>query len=261
MVQIIRPGLMCLMLAGLTCAALAHQPKCESMDIHYLCTHGVAQHAKVNVLSLRGLQEIEVKDAGRFDVTIFCTDADRLNMSISNQYIGTIALTYSTLIGQKGLGFAMFPLETDDRKGISGPTPGSFAVLNKCELLKNHVDGVLFNGSQIVPQRFLGAVDTAFLHFDLDRDENYVPTVPPRDQGEVDPWDFSGFYEFDAPDFYCLKVNEFMPKDFDYIPIMNTKGLPKRGRKDPRRICPRLKGYLVVDAHGGYAHHQSGRWS
>jgi hypothetical protein len=38
-------------------------------------------------------------------------------------------------------------------------TPGAFAILNRCELLlKGHLNGVIFDGSQIVPLLFNGAL-------------------------------------------------------------------------------------------------------
>jgi hypothetical protein len=246
-----------------TCAAFADAPPCERMTTRDLCLNGVAQHAQGNLLSLRPLRNKEVGDPGRFDLSVFCTDDKRLMLSITNRQLGTIALTYSALIGTKGLGFSMFPI-SGDRQSISGPTPGSFAVLNKCKLLRNHLEGVLFNGSQIMPQKFYGVTQTSFPPWELVRDktatdptgpdgatdqsDREAPTDPLHVVGKVDLWDFSGLYEFAIPDFYCRKANGFMPKDYEYDPIVKSKAPASGKSKDQDKICPDIRSFLVIEA-------------
>jgi hypothetical protein len=249
MVQIIRPTLVVL---GLTCAAIADEPSCESMEIAYLCAHNVGRHATVKLPLFRKLKLLQFKNSNAFDLTILCTDAGRIVMSISNEYDGTLSLTYSTLVGQRGLGFALFPLGSDGRQGISGPTPGSFAVLNKCELPKRHVEGVLFHGTQILPQNFFGVVDAFLPQLGLDAPEkepasDQDPAASPTEAREIaqvesDRWDFSGHYEFTIPDYYCLNQND---------PAKSGKAKHSRRTattKDPGKVCPKIKGHLVADA-------------
>jgi hypothetical protein len=185
-------------------------------------------------------------------------------LSITNRQLGTIALTYSALIGTRGLGFSMFSI-SGDRQSISGPTPGSFAVLNKCKLFSNHPVGVLFNGSQIMPQKFYGVTRTSLPPWELARDETAndqagsdgatdrsdgeaPPTDPPHIAGKIDLWDFSGLYEFVIPDFYCRKANGFMPKDYEYDPIVKSKAPGSHKSKDQDKVCPNVKSHLVIEA-------------
>ena len=213
------------------------------------------------MVPLRNLRSTKLKSPDRFDLEIFCTNLDRLVISLANEDFGTISLTYSTPIGQRGLGFSMFPL-AGDRQGISGMTPASFVVLNKCKLLNSHAVGVLFNGSQIMPQPFFGVLQTAFSPVERDLTNKNLVTVLPgvhrasdtgSDQeeppdGKVDPWDFSGLYEFDIPDLYCLKENGIVPKDYDYVPTVKTKVLRSGKLKDANKVCPNITSYLVVEA-------------
>ena len=85
---------------------------------------------------------------------------DRMTMFLWHQSIGTIGLAYSKMLPGAGLIFSMLPFDGSSRSA-SGTTPGTFAVLNRCELQRRggHVSGLLFDAGQILPQSFNGVMD------------------------------------------------------------------------------------------------------
>src|SRR5262249_52393844 len=103
----------------------------------------------------------------RARLTIICDhdgddeDGGGMTMFLWHQSIGTIGLAYSKMLTPSGLIFSMVQLDASSRRGASGTTPGTFAVLNRCELQRRggHVTGLLFDAAQILPLSFNGVID------------------------------------------------------------------------------------------------------
>ena len=74
------------------------------------------------------------------------------------------------------------------------------------------------------------------------------------DSLQVDPWQFSGIYEFETADENCLRQKGFMNPNGAESPASRTPPKPQRRPhpdKDPNDSCPLRKGWLVVDAMAG----------
>jgi len=217
------------------------------------------------------------KQDHRARVTISCDHDvdDGMTMFIWHETFGTTGLAYSALVGDKGLVFSMVPLDASMRRASSATTPATLAILNKCELRKGHFQGLLFGGSQVLPQDLFGSADgnsttdwigdvagtppTSSKDSTVDKQEVDPVGVPfstlsVADKPQVDPWEFSGIYEFEADDENCLRQKGFMKLEGSdsLAPGLLAKQRRKAGpSKDPNQNCPLRKGWLIVDAKAG----------
>lgn len=126
--------------------------------------------------------------------------SDGMTMFLWRPTIGTIGLAHSKMLGQRGLVFSMMPFDRPTRRSTSGTTPGTFVILNRCELLQGHLNGVIFQGGQIVPLSFTGKIDQDL----FDWDQSNTISALPSTKESAQTWDFSGIYEFDMEDEDCL---------------------------------------------------------
>ena len=231
--------------------------------------------------------------------------SDGMTMFLWHPTIGTRGLAYSKMLHQRGLVFSMVPFDRLTRRSTSGTTPGTFVILNRCELLQEgHLNGVIFEGSQIMPLSFNGSIDQDSSDWDQ---SDTMPTLPstrePSAQEvatsltdsaatpaevarlKVDPWDFSGIYEFDVEDEDCLTKKGLMKnykelsenEALGYIaPELRIYTRQQRTAQPNRyweKLCPPRKATLVVDALAGetpiyildqgsfVTHHVIGQWN
>jgi hypothetical protein len=202
---------------------------------------------------------------------------DGMTMLLWHQTIGTIGLAYAKLFDRAGLIFSMVPFDRAARRSASGTTPGTFAVLNRCELLKGHVEGLIFDWNQFVPLSFHGLMEedasdwerTAAAPAPTSTDETNdrdlaAPTTDSRTaMSKVKAWDFSGIYEFEIEDEDCLIKRGFM-KPYQQRSWDETVGhiqpdvrlrTRQQQKAQPNKywesICPSRRGRLMVDAFAG----------
>src|SRR5208282_712180 len=138
--------------------------------------------------------------------------SDGMTMFLWHQSIGTIGLAYSRMLPPAGLIFSMVQFDASSRRGASGTTPGTFAVLNRCELQRRggHVTGLLFDAAQILPLSFNGVMDKESSEWATSRAESVAAdTASPAD---ADRWKFSGIYEFEKDDEDCLTKKGLMKR-------------------------------------------------
>ena len=203
-----------------------------------------------------------------------------MTMFLWHQTVGTVGLAYSKMLPNgAGLIFSMVPFDRASRRAASGTTPGTFALLNTCELLWGRVNGLIFGASQIVPLSFSGEIDGDSSDWDQSGTASARPsTKGPSDQevaisttdsaatsttgtmSKVNPWGFSGIYEFDMEDEDCL-IKKGLMKDYEQrTPIERLGHITSDARTRTRqqqieqpsryweKVCPHRKALLVVDA-------------
>jgi hypothetical protein len=221
----------------------------------------------------------DIPDEAR--VTISCdheSEDQPATMFLWHETIGTIGLAYSMKLGPKGLIFSM--VDPGSRRSASGTTPGTFAIVNMCQLGNDYINGLLFMGNQPIPLWFFGRKDErsssswpADTEVSASNATSSGATADPRQPVasdtspdaspsvaiEFDRLKFSGIYEFDTEDEVCL-VNNGLMKVYDKRPASEKLGkLPADpGRAVSREVirswersCPPLKGRLVVVAADG----------
>ena len=189
---------------------------------------------------------------------------DGMTMFLWHQSIGTIGLAYSKMLPPAGLIFSMVQSDASSRRGASGTTPGTFAVLNRCELQRRggHVTGLLFDAGQILPLSFNGVTDKESSDWAISKTDSVATTTatPP----DLDAWKFSGIYEFETEDEDCLTKKGLM-KSYKQRSPDETLGLlisqDARARTQHQyedqksgfweNVCPPRKARLVVDTVAG----------
>lgn len=205
------------------------------------------------------------------------SQSDGMTMFLWNPATGTIGLAYSKMFDQAGLVFSMVPFERSNRRSASGTTPGTFVLLNRCELLRGYVTGLIFNAGQIVPLNFHGSIDRDSSDWDQSGTESALPstggpsakeaamsmTASSANSGAVTPWDFSGIYEFEMEDEDCLTRRGLMksykqrsPEEMLGYILPESRRLTRQQQMvQPSRywekVCPPRKARLVVDAVAG----------
>src|SRR5262249_18119170 len=109
---------------------------------------------------------------------------DGMTMFLWHQTTGTVGLAYSKMLPNgAGLIFSRLPFDPARRRAASGTTPGTFALLNTCELLRGRVHGLIFGASQIVPLSFSGEIDGDSSDWDQSGTVSALPsTKGPSDQ-------------------------------------------------------------------------------
>jgi hypothetical protein len=145
-----------------------------------------------------------------------------------------------------------------------GATPGTFAVLNRCELQQKggHVTGLLFDAGQILPLSFNGVMDKESSDWAVSKTETVAPTT--ATPSDLDAWKFSGIYEFETEDEDCLTKKGLMKTDQQRSPeerlgLLKSPDVRARTQQQYEHqksrfwenICPPRKARLVVDAVAG----------
>jgi hypothetical protein len=219
-------------------------------------------------------------------VTISC-DHDSTDqpatMFLWHETIGTIGLAYSAALGPKGLMFSTVPLlDPGNRRSASGTTPGTFVIVNMCQLQNDYINGLFFNGNQPIPLWFYGQEDgRSRTNWPTDLEvsaANSMSTGAPGDlkhptasnsRSDVSPNNaaptdfdrlkFSGIYEFDTEDEVCLANIGLMQRYEQRPPSEKLGKLPPYAEERANiervkfweRRCPPLKGRLIVVAWNG----------
>jgi hypothetical protein len=202
-------------------------------------------------------------------------------MFLWHETIGTIGLAYSMKLGASGLIFSMVPLaDPGSRRSASGTTPGTFAIVNMCQLENDYINGLFFMGNQPIPLWFFGRKDegtsgswpidaevsasnststSATIDPEPPVASDTSPDASPAAATGFDRLKFSGIYEFDAEDEVCL-VSAGLMEEYQKRPPSEKLGmLPADPGRAPSREsikswehhCPLLKGRLVVVAADG----------
>jgi hypothetical protein len=191
--------------------------------------------------------------------------SDGMTMFLWHQSVGTVGLAYSRMVPNgAGLIFSMVGLDRASRRTAAGTTPGTFAILNACELLWGRVKGLIFVAGQTVPLSFSGKID-----LDLDSsdwDQSGTVSARPSTRGPSDQevamkaWEFSGIYEFAMEDEDCLIKKGLMKRaPIETLGDIASESQRMRTRQQyiaqPNRywekVCPHRKALLVVDAVAG----------
>jgi hypothetical protein len=186
---------------------------------------------------------------------------DGMTMFLWHQSVGTIGLAYSKMLPGAGLIFSMVQFDASSRNA-SGTTPGTFAMLNRCELQRRggHVTGLLFDASQILPLSFNGIMDKDSSDWTTSKTESVETTVSPSD---LDALKFSGIYEFEREDEECLTKKGLMKSDKQRSPderlglisqdlrVRTQQQYENQRSGSWENVCPPRKARLVVDAVAG----------
>lgn len=205
----------------------------------------------------------------RARLTISCDhDQDRnqsddgMTMFLWHESIGTIGLAYSKMFPPAGLSFSMVQFDASSRRNASGMTPGTFAVLNRCELERGRVIGLLFHSGRILPLSFYGVMEQESSDWAISKLDSVASnTATPI---EPDAWKFSGIYEFETEDDDCLMKKGLMkgPKQLsqdERLGLLSSQDARVRTQQQYReqklkfweKVCPPRKARLVVDTVAG----------
>jgi hypothetical protein len=258
-----------------SCGAQDQRPCLAPQSIETFCAHlsTISYIVKIPQVARWLRTHSTTKDiTDQARITISCdhfSDNQPVTMVLYQEVVGTIGLAYSAEVGSKGRIFSAVPLDPAGRRSTSGTTPGTFAIINMCQLQNDQINGLLFNGNLPLPLWFHGkeekrsrigwSADVTVapsnqteIASDTESDATSIAAVP----REFDRLKFSGIYGFDAEDEVCLADKKLMlpyhersaPERLGVLTPGQERQLSAKQVKSWERRCPRLKGSLVVVA-------------
>jgi hypothetical protein len=256
------------------CGAQDQRPCIAPQSIETFCAHlstisYIVQMPQVTRWLHTHLSTKDISDQTR--ITISCdhfSNDQPVTMVLYHEVVGTIGLAYSAEIGSKGRIFSAVPFDPAGRRTTSGTTPGTFAIVNMCQLQNDQINGLFFHGNMPFPLWFHGkeekrsrirwpghvtvAPSNQTAMASAQSDATLMAAIP----REFDRLKFSGIYEFDAEDEVCLADNKFMlpyhersaPERLGVLTPDQERQLGTKQVNSWERHCPPLKGRLVVVA-------------